>query len=139
MAKLVNTKYQIGKASCVRRIATILLCRVEYVGTSPVECMQHVITFVSGSTSRTKRKAVARKRERRRNVPAVPGNLPQLEPSKSGVATAMVKFPIQLAAVVMDTAVPVTYNIHTGPVNGSKLHSYWKCIELYFKKLASDI
>lgn len=50
---------------------------------------------------------MARKREKRRNVPAVPGNPAQLEPSKSGVATAMVKFPIQLAAVVMDTAVPV--------------------------------
>lgn len=67
-------------------------------------------TFVSGSTSSTKRKAVARKKERRRNVPAVPGSPPQLEPSNSGVTTAMVKFPIQLAAVVMDIAVPGRYS-----------------------------
>ena len=94
-------------------------------------------TFVSGSISSTKRKAATRKPESRRNVPAVPGNKPQLEPSKSGVAMAMVKFPIQLAAVVMETAVPATHkqehNITSMQYAIIHMQYYTQCLPLIFK------
>ena len=91
----------------------------------------YMVTFVSGSTSSTKRKAMAMNTERRKNVPAMPGSPPQLEPIKSGVAMAMVNFPIQLAAVVMDIAVPGPNDRHIFSV---KMHS---C--MLYTLLTSDI
>ena len=59
--------------------------------------------LVSGKVSNTKRKAANKNIERIKKVPAVPN----ADPKRRGVTMAIIKLPIQLPEVVMETAIPI--------------------------------